>query len=79
MAKSIRGVMVALAVLAGVSEARAEPLVVQVPSTLQLDFESDGFGFFGNGFSVTTLPSMTGGTVLHRWQPGAPLRSMQPG
>jgi hypothetical protein len=61
MAKSIRGVMVVLTLLVGASTARAEPYVIQAPSTLQLDFESDVFGFFGSGFSVTTLPNMTGG------------------
>ena len=61
MATSIRGVMVALAVLASATTARAEPFVILAGSSLQLDFESDVFRFEGNGFSVNTLPNTTGG------------------
>jgi hypothetical protein len=86
MAKSIRGVMVVLTLLVGASTARAEPYVIQAGSLI-LDFEGDGLGFEGTGFSVVTLPTMrsdfgpffTDGTPAFRCDPCSPGDEFNPG
>jgi hypothetical protein len=59
MVKTIRGALVVLAAVAVASTARAEPLVIRDGRAV-LDFEGDGFGFAGSGFSVYTVPTGTG-------------------
>src|SRR5215217_5104119 len=59
MAKEIRSLMVVLALLAAATTAQAEPLVIS-QGQLALDFEGDGFGFWGKGFSIFNLPNTSG-------------------